>query len=376
MQALTVPQELRDLPASRPGSRRSYEDLVDDLIGSDRILQAAEAATVSAFAMWAIFPGINVDDDLLRAYEAAYPGLALDSSLYKHYLNLAESGEASLTGLISGLKGKLAEFHAMDMLQQNGYTNVEIAQSPTQTVWDISAVNPSGESVAFQVKTGAESYADDVTAALDAEPDVHFIVSTEIYNEITDNSPEYLAPLTATGYDYVLVENIEDGLSVLSGNQGIDIPDGVGEILPIAGGILLASRLIHSAWNTERGFMEADRTTRNKVHVVRTLTLMSRFAVSSGAATVLGIGGATAGSPLPGPGNIVGGIAGVLIGAGLGAYLNNLSQPRMLDLALDITGLTYDDLFYYKNKAHIDEVAVRFHETTRRLTATDWLAAP
>ena len=48
----------------------------------------------------------------------------------------------------------------------------------------------------------------------------------------------------------------------------------------------------------------------------------------------------------------------------------------MLDLALSITGLTLDDLFYYKNKSRIDDVAVRIHETANRLTAADWLAVP
>ena len=57
-------------------------------------------------------------------------------------------------------------------------------------------------------------------------------------------------------------------------------------------------------------------------------------------------------------------------------YLNNISRSRMLELALDIAGLTYDDLFYYKNKTHIDDIAVRFHDTAKRLTATDWLTSP
>ena len=104
MQPLIIPRELTDLPANRLGLNRSFEDLLDDLARSDRILQAAEAATASAFAIWTIFPGINVDDDLFRAYETAYPGLALDSSLYEHYLHVAETGDASLTGFISGLK--------------------------------------------------------------------------------------------------------------------------------------------------------------------------------------------------------------------------------------------------------------------------------
>ncbi len=41
----------------------------------------------------------------------------------------------------------------------------------------------------------------------------------------------------------------------------------------------------------------------------------------------------------------------------------------MLDLALSITELTYDDLFYYKNKNRIDKAAMRFHETARTLAA-------
>ena len=363
--------ELRDLPAVRRQTRTSTDDLWAELVAGDRTLKAAEAAATASFALWGILPGVNVDDHLFEAYGMAYPGLAADQSLYEHYLNVAESGDASITGLVSGLKGKLAEFHAKDILQQNEYTNVEIAENPTQAVWDISAINSDGELVTFQVKTGTESYADDVTAALEAEPDLHFMVSSEIYNEITSKSPEYIDQVTALGYDYILVENIDDGLKILSVNQGIDIPDGVGDVLPIAGGILLAARLIHSVWDTEKGFSAADRTTKNKVHVVRTLTLMSRFAVSSGAATVLVTGGAAAGSLLPVPGlGIVGGVAGVLVGKRLGIYLNKLSQPRMLGLALDISGLTHDDLFYYKNKAHIDEVAVRFHETARRLAAS------
>ena len=32
----------------------------------------------------------------------------------------------------------------------------------------------------------------------------------------------------------------------------------------------------------------------------------------------------------------------------------------MLDLALDITGLTSDDLFYYKYKARIDSIGLSF----------------
>ena len=376
MQPLIIPQELTDLPVNKLGPHRPLEDLLDDLTKSARLLQAAEAATASAFAIWAIFPGINVDDDLFQAYETAYPGLALDSSLYEHYLHVAQAGDSSLTGFISGLKGKLAEFHAKDILEQNGYADVEIAASSTQSVWDISAVDNSGESVTFQVKTGVEGYAYEVREAIEAQPDIEFLVSSEIYDNIADSSPQYLDRLTDIGEDYTHVEGIDDGFDTLVSNMGMDLPDGIASVLPAAGAALAAARLIYGAWSTEQGFKEVDRTAKNKLHVVSILTILSRLAVAGGSATALGTVGTAAGSLFPGPGNIVGGLGGALGGVGLGVYLNKISRSRMLDLALDIAGLTYDDLFYYKNKTHIDEVAVRFHDTAKRLTSTDWLAAP
>ena len=70
--------------------------------------------------------------------------------------------------------------------------------------------------------------------------------------------------------------------------------------------------------------------------------------------------GGLIGSVVPGVGNaaggIGGGIGGSIAGAGMGILLNRRLQPKMLDLALDITGLTNDDLFYYKNKQRIDEI--------------------
>ena len=105
-----------------------------------------------------------------------------------------------------------------------------------------------------------------------------------------------------------------------------------------------AARLIHSVIQTERTFKEADRTTTNKIHVVQTLTLMSRMGITTLLATAGGAGGTALGSIIPGVGNLVGGIGGTLTGAGVGMYLNRHLQPHMLNLALDIVGMEEDDL--------------------------------
>ena len=60
---------------------------------------------------------------------------------------------------------------------------------------------------------------------------------------------------------------------------------------------------------------------------------------------------------------------GTVASAGMGMYLNQHLQPHMLSLALDITGLEDDDLFYYKNKPRIDVLAMRFRKTTVQLPA-------
>ena len=151
--------------------------------------------------------------------------------------------------------------------------------------------------------------------------------------------------------------------------MGIDIPDSAVDIIPYAAVIVGGARLIYSAVKTEKEFKAADRTTKNQIQVVQTLTLMSRMGITTVLSVAGGTGGAAAGSAVPGIGNAIGGIGGTVIGAGMGMYLNKHLQSHMLNLALNITGLTHDDLFYYKNKPRINEVAFTFQKRARELAA-------
>lgn len=369
MQSASMLPALRQLPGESYDRRKSFRDMMGDLVNTDRAMYAAEFTAATSFGLWSIFDSINVNDNLAQAYAAQYPGLAADHSLHEQWQEMLESGPDSVAGFISGIKGKMAEFDAKDVLEQQGYGNVEIAADPTQAVWDISAVNSAGETVFFQVKTGAEGYAGDVIAAMENAPDVGFLVSSEIYGHIAGNTPHLLDSIIPIPSDYLRVEGINDGLSTLSANQGIDIPDGVADILPYAGAIFAGARLIYSVLQTEREFKAADRTTRNKIQVVQTLTLMSRMGVNTVLTVAFGASGVALGSAVPFVGNVVGGIAGTVVGAGMGMYLNRYLQPHMLDLALDITGLTNDDLFYYKNKPRIDRLALDFRQTAGEVSA-------
>ena len=375
MESISLLPALQELPGGESAGRKSFRNIVTDLVNTDRTMYAAEGAAAASFGLWSIFDSINVDDNLTAAYEAAYPGLDADHSLYEHWQIMAERGPEAVGGFISGLKGKFAEFTAQGMLEEQGLTDVVISDNPIQQVWDISALTEQGEEILFQVKTGAADYAGDVIEAMEKAPGVDFLVSSEIYDRIAERAPDLIDRLTDIGSDYLRVEDIADGLGTLADNMGLDIPDGIGDIVPYAGAIMAGARLVYSVIKTEREFKAADRTTLNKIQVVQSLTVMSRMGVSTALATVGGMGGTVAGSFFPGVGNLIGGIAGTVAGAGMGMYLNKHLQPRMLNLALDITGLTHDDLFYYKNKGHIDQVALNFRETAAQLVGQRPLAA-
>lgn len=368
MQSLNLMPELLKLPVGPTDSPKSSRDHLTTLIGADRALYAAEISSASSAGLWTVFDEANVDDNLRAAYEAQYPNLAANHSLNEYWQSMMDRGEESMQGFISGIKGKIAELNAAEQLRDAGYTNVTIAENPTQPVIDITAIPPGGGAeVHLQVKTGGADYAREVLDAMAQTPEVHFIVSSEIQDQISESAPEMAERMLELDADLELVNGIQDGLETLSNNMGLDIPDSLAEIIPYGVAIAASARLLYGVIRTEREFRAADRTTRNKIQVVQTLTLMSRMGISSVLAYAGGLGGTAAGSAIPGVGNLAGGIAGSLAGAGMGIYLNRHLQPRMLSLALSITGLEQDDLFYFKNKPRIDLLALSFQRTAASL---------
>ena len=363
MRSMDLLPDLARLPAGQQ-KRRSTREGIEDLVAGDKVLTAAEFAASLSIGLWGIWDDINVPDALSEAYAAQYPGLSAERSLSEHWEVVQEAGPESMSGFISGLKGKLAEFKAAEMLEQSGFADVSIAASPVQPGWDISAINQAGETVLFQVKTGSDAYAPSVMADMQNEAGVDFMVGSELHAAISETSPDLANRLTEIGSDFELVAGIEDGLATLSESQEIDIPDSLGEALPALGSLVAAIALIRGAINTERKFREVDRTSKNKLHVVQALSLMCRFGITAICARVGGLAGGAAGTAVaPGLGTLVGGIGGSRGGAWTGSSLNRKLQPHLLDMALDITGLGHDDLFYFHNKTRIDDLGLSLRRT-------------
>ena len=295
MRSIDLLPALRELPTVESTQLLSFRDMMSGLVGTDRAMYAAEFASAVSLGMWPVFDRFNVDDTLATAYKAQYPNDDANQSLYEQWQEMMDRGPESVQGFINGLKGKVAEFRTKDLLEDNGYTNVTLASDPTQEGWDISAVDPEGQTALIQVKTGTSLSASEVRDLLEAEPNYLFAFGTEIHDKVVASGMDTGNQIVAViGSDYARVEGIKDGLETLSANEGIDIPDGVVDIIPYAIVIVGAARLIYSALKTEREFNAADRTTKNRLHVVQTLTLMSRMGVSAVLATVGGTAGAAA----------------------------------------------------------------------------------
>ena len=366
MRSVELLPDLAQLPADQQ-ERRSTHEMIQGLIANDKALAASEFAAALSLGLWGIWDKINVPDALVEAYAAQYPNLAADHSLLDHWEALQAEGSDSAAGFMSGLKGKLAEFNAAEVLEREGFTDVSIAASPIQPGWDISAVNEAGEAVLFQVKTGSEAYASSVMADMQGDSSPGFLVGSELHDAISESSPELASRLTEIGPDFELVEGIEGGLTTLSDNLGIDIPDSWLEFLPGAAALLAAVSLIRGVVETERQFRDVDRTHKIKLQVVKALTVMSRFGISTVLATVGGTLGTAAGTPAPGVGNAVGGTIGTAGGALAGWWVNRRLKPHLLSLALDITGLSHGDLFYFKNKVRIDKLGLSLRRDAENL---------
>ena len=371
LKSLSLMPQLLELPGEPGNDRRSARRHLEALFHTDGPMYAAEQASATAAGFWVLFDNVNVDNTIARAYQVQYPNLAAEHSLHEQWIEMMDRGEGSMTGFISGVKGKVAEFNAADQFRESGWTDVEVAMNSTQPVFDITATPPGGgPEVHWQVKTGGAEYANEVTDAMAENPEVQFAVSSEIYERIADSTPEAVDRLLDMGTDWELVEGIEDGLGTLAANLGIDIPDSLAQILPYAAAIAAGARLIYGIIRTEREFREADRTTRNKIQVVQALTLMARMGVTTVLSAAGASGGAAAGTVAPGVGNLLGVGVGALGGGLMGMYLNRHLQPRMLRLGLSICGMKEDDLFYFKNKSRVDQLALSFQGTANQFSGS------
>lgn len=360
MNSLSLLADLRQLPADG-AAEYSHETAASNLRAMDRDFFALDVAQVTEEAMEALFEARNVPDVLNEAYRLSFGGESQTNSLTEYFLEVSDRGERSVVGLVSSLKGKVAELESAHLMEERfpGYS-FEVVANPNQPIYDLVGRGPAGtEDVFIQVKAGAESYAGDVLQRMEEAPEhVYFAVSSELYGRMLEVDPEAADRLVDTGIEVTaLTEDVKSGLGTLAGNMGIDVPDSIGEMLPYVGDVVLAIRLISQLVSTEGELRDVEISDRAKVHGIRTLTMMSRFGVTQVCALAGSAGGGAAGSAVaPGVGTAAGATAGAIGGAGAAILLNRALEPRMADVAITIMGGDREEVFYLMNKSAIDAI--------------------
>ena len=151
--------------------RRRKDELLDLLVvGGVTLAQAISNPT-------------EVPENIERAVDLAYPGLTATES-FAEAVNRMSSDE--LTGLVSGVKGKLFEIELVDHLNSGGLPDgfhAAIAQSATQPGWDIQITDADGQvSELLQAKaTESASYVQD---ALERYPSIDVTTTSEVHAQL------------------------------------------------------------------------------------------------------------------------------------------------------------------------------------------------
>lgn len=155
--------------------------------------QALLDAATAAAAVYALFSADRIDTSQItpqmeEAFQIAFPGKTIES--------LAEASPEELQGYLSSWKGKYFEVLVRDKLNagepvgglwlEPGQTAV-LADSPTQSGWDIQIQNADGTAAAeWQLKASESlSY---VKKALEKYPDIGILTTEEVSDTLGDGS--------------------------------------------------------------------------------------------------------------------------------------------------------------------------------------------
>lgn len=316
-----------------------------------------------------LFDWRNVNDQyralMTEAHGKVFPDVATRMDLHEHFQQIRDRGPEAARGFVSTLKGKMAEIRNIERLEEIfPGSQWELASSVTQPGWDITGTLSDGSRVSIQSKLGGESYAHDVISHMDTAPDTPFMLSSELYSRIGQARPDLVGQMINSGIENTsFTADTTHNLTLLAKNHGIDIPDGIGDALPYVAEVVLAIRLILDVAAVEGDLKNFPRDQKTRLQALRALLLLQRFGVTALLVGGGGAIGATAGTAVPGPGTAIGGITGSVVGAVTAAKVNRLIRPYTLNFALELTGMSEDDLFYFQNKRTIDQLARNLQAT-------------
>ena len=161
----------------------------------------------------------SAPEHIEAAFAAAYPGLAEQTNFLSHVSTLDKT---ELTGLLSGVKGKLFEQRYVEMLNSELLPDdyaAELATSATQPGWDIVVRGPEDQVVdVLQAKaTDSVSYVRD---AIEQYPAIDVVTTEEVYSHLVMTGIS--DGVSNTGlFNADLIEELDGAIT--AGEAGLDL---------------------------------------------------------------------------------------------------------------------------------------------------------
>src|ERR1039457_6852417 len=181
---------------ARFGDRlRSPKELYNQQLAADRCL---DATVIGGYGVRDIITGkvreSQISPLIIKAFHSQYPHAGDFVDFVRDH-----NGDASLLGIINGIKGKAFELEYLDYLNHGHLPPgavAELAHSPTQEGWDIAIRDAHGNLIDhLQLKaTNSLPYIRDAIAH---HPEFDIVATHEVFQHLHD--PEILSHLADSG---------------------------------------------------------------------------------------------------------------------------------------------------------------------------------
>lgn len=169
-------QEIQKLEHNIEAQGGLYRELLRSRRVGDTIFVGGESLAV-------LLAAGHIPQEVLRAYEAAYPQMSQSISFEDKVRSL---DEASLPGFLSAVKGKLFEEQYVDYLNAGNLPDgfqATLASSANQPGWDIAIEGPDAE-MASLIQAKATDSVSYVVAAMQQNPAIDVVTTDEVYSHL------------------------------------------------------------------------------------------------------------------------------------------------------------------------------------------------
>jgi hypothetical protein len=182
------------------------EEAVRPLLGKPRVGLLPPFLIIGGYGVRDIIAGklheSQISPLVIKAFHSQYPHAGDFVDFVRDH-----KGDASLLGIINGIKGKVFELEYLDYLNDGHLPAgavAELATSPTQEGWDIAIRDSTGHVIEHLQLKATESMSF-IADAIANHPEIDVVATHEVFEHMDD--PEILSHLVDSGISNAQLED-------------------------------------------------------------------------------------------------------------------------------------------------------------------------